>query len=107
MELQLSSFNVQIICGVIIPVIVATLTKYAAPPKLKASVTLVLSGAVALLSSLQGADGGVSLTEEIIVNFAVTQVVAIASYLGVFKPLDLNAKMMPQRGLGGSSAGEG
>lgn len=86
--------------GAIIPVLTALSTHVAAAAKVKAGITLVLgiiAGPVATFLSSNAAIVSWASAK----SSAVAWVVALATYLGAWKPVvDLNAKAAPAIGLG-------
>lgn len=100
MELALTPTLVLILVSVLIPILTGLLTKINASTTLKQVVTIILAGANAVIVSNLGEDGGAVLTDSVITDALVSWTVAIASYLGVYKPHDANTKLARNTGLG-------
>jgi small basic protein len=89
-----------LLTGVIIPLIVALLTKINASPTVKAIVNLGLSALSGLLVTVNQTN---FQWKSFAVNFAFTWVVSIATYYGLWKPTGTSetvAKVAPEVGLG-------
>lgn len=87
-----------LLVALVIPVIVEALTKAHAPAKVKAIPTLVASAITGLVQSIADSNGVIS--REMLVTTVVTLLIAITSYLGLYKPLGLKGSILPKRGLG-------
>ena len=88
------------ITGVLLPLLVGLVTKAAAPPKVKAIVNIVASAVAALLLNAANADGYAVVSAQALAAFLQQTVIAVAAYLGIWKPLDTNAHLMPEIGVG-------
>jgi hypothetical protein len=99
-EIALTPIVVTMLSGLIIPIAVGIVTKSAAAPQVKQVVTIVLAGVAALITSSTLADGSAVFSLETLLLAGFTWLVAIASYLGVYRPLNLNDHTLPNSGLG-------
>jgi len=82
---------VTLILTLIAPVVVAVTTKAHASPRLKAAVLLVLTAAITWLGKIRADDGSITITTQLATDWAMTTAVALASYLGFWKPVaDIN-----------------
>lgn len=98
--MHLSPLTVSVLSGPVIPIIVGILTKVNAPALVKGSISLFLSAVAGLLAQNIVADGGAVLSQAAIFYAAIAFVTQLAMYLGIYKPLDLNAKTAPKLGIG-------
>jgi hypothetical protein len=94
------------ITGVLLPLLVGLVTKAAAPPKVKAIVNIVASAAAALLLNALNANGYAVVSGPMLATWLQQTVIAVAAYLGVWKPLDATSRLLPARGLGTAPAAE-
>ena len=99
-EVQMTPLVVTMLVGLIIPIVVGIITKSAARPQVKQVVTIVLAGITALITSSTLADGSAVFSIETLLLAGFTWLVSIASYLGVYRPLNLNDHTLPDSGLG-------
>lgn len=99
-EIALTPIVVTMLSGLGIPIIVGIVTKSGAAPQVKQVVTIVLAGVAALITSSTLADGSAVFSLETLLLAAMAWLVAIASYLGVYRPLNLNDHTLPNTGLG-------
>lgn len=84
----------------IAPVAVALITKAHASSRLKAAVLLVLTALVTWLSKERGDDGSAVITAHMAFEWAITTAVALASYLGFWKPVaQVNDRALPNLGI--------
>lgn len=103
-QITLSAWLVTLISTFIIPIITGLLTKYNAGVGLKQFVTAVLSAVAGLVSNGIQPDGSATFSKETLVLVLTTFIVTQATYLGIYKPFDLNAKTAPNAGVGSSSS---
>lgn len=99
-EVTLAPIVVALLSGLIIPVLVGIVTKSGASAQLKQAVTIVLAGVAALITSSTLADGSAVFSLETLLLAVMSWLVAIASYLGVYRPQNLNDRTAPNFGLG-------
>ncbi len=83
--------TVQLILGVILPLIVGVVTKANASKSVKALVLLILSLIGTTLSGAIGDDGAAVFSQEMLSGIVQTWVVAIATYYGLWKPSGASA----------------
>ena len=94
---------VRTIVVLVIPVLVGLVTKASASDRVKAVVTIVLAAVGTLIVNATGDDGSAVVSAPVVWDWLVTTGLAVASSLGVLKPLaggDLNGKLAPSVGLG-------
>lgn len=99
-EVTLAPLVVSMIVGLAIPLVVGLVTKSGASAQLKQVVTILLAGIAALITSSTVADGSAVFSLETLLLTGMTWLVSIASYLGVYRPLNANDHLAPDRGLG-------
>jgi hypothetical protein len=99
-QIQFNAFTVSAILSLIIPVLTGLATKITAPPAVKQILTIVLSGVAAVISQNVVGDGSSVITKEVGLLWAMNLAIAITSYLGIYKPNDLNSNLAPNSGLG-------
>lgn len=100
----LSAFWVMVIATLLIPVATGFLTKLTASATVKQILTLVLAALVSILNVSTQLDGVAVVSWNTVVLTVVQTLAAIATYLGVYQPHQLNAKTAPNAGIGGSKA---
>ena len=91
---------VALIVGVFLPVVVGLLVKANAPEGVKVAVGIVVAGVAAVLQQLTAEGGDAVITTETLRVFVLTYGVQLLTYLGVYRPLSANAKLLPEKGLG-------
>lgn len=101
--MELTATTVLLLVSVVIPILTGLLTKLNASTTVKQVVTLTLAAANTLIVSNTMADGGAVLTDSVLTDAAVSWIVAVAAYLGVYEPHDTNRKLAATTGLGGTS----
>jgi hypothetical protein len=99
-QIQFDAFVVSAILSVIIPVLTGLLTKVTAAPAVKQVVTIVLAAVASLLATNTVQDGTAVISKETGMLWAMNLAIAITSYLGIYKPHDLDAKANPEFGIG-------
>ena len=100
LTLSLSPMAVQFVTSTLIPVLTGLITKSGASVKLKQVVTLILNAVSAVVIANLTVDGGAKIVENTLFLAAMGLVVSITTYLGIYKPNDLNEKVSPRHGLG-------
>lgn len=98
--MNIEPMYVHVIVGVLLPILVGLVTKAEAPAKVKIVVNMVLSAAGALVVNSVNDLGVAVISWEMFAAWLMQTVVAVASYVGVYKPLDFDAKAAPTRGVG-------
>lgn len=99
-EISLTPLVVTMLSGLVIPILVGYITKSGAAPQVKQVATILLAGVAALLTSSTLADGSAVFSLETLLLAAMAWLVSIASYLGVYRPLNLNDHTLPDAGFG-------
>lgn len=98
--LTLDALTVTVIVSLFIPIATGVVTKYTASATLKQVTTLVFSTVTGILAQGATDAGGAVLSKEAITAAVVSLIIAITSYLGIYKPHDINAKLAPDSGIG-------
>lgn len=98
-EIRLSALTVTLLISVFIPILTAIATKLGTNDTVKGLMTLVLNLVSASVVSWQLADGSAVVSQETLVAALIGFVISVASYLGFYKPVNLNSKMAPEKGL--------
>lgn len=106
-EVVLDANLVQLIVAVLIPIVTGLLTKSAASATVKQVVSIVLVGAAALIINGVTDGGDAVFTLQTLYDAVLMWVIQIATYLGVYKPHDVNASLAPQSGLGSAVVSAG
>ncbi len=88
----------------LIPAVVALLTKSAASSWLKQFVTALLAAATGLLTTATQLDGTAVMSRSSIVLALGAFIAAQAAYVGVYRPHDVNERLLPDVGLGTADA---
>lgn len=93
--------QVAIAVGLALPLIVALVTKSTASATVKGVTLAVLAGIGVVGSTLAGKDAPSTITFGFILStFLPVFTAAVASYFGLLKNLDINAKIAPESGIG-------
>jgi hypothetical protein len=100
--LQATPFVVTLVVGHVIPVITALVTKSTAPDGLKQFITAFLSAASAYVVQSTLADGSAVFTAQTAVMAVATFISANVAYIAVLSKRNINDRMLPDKGLGGS-----
>ncbi len=90
-EIELSAVTVTFIVSFFIPVLTGLLTKISTSSGVKGLVTLVLNAVNAVVVGNMVADGSVALSKETLVTFFLGLAISVASYAGVYKPLNITS----------------
>lgn len=99
--LVLHANAVALILTLLIPVAVALITKRVAATWIKQVATIVLSGAVTLLTNSQLPDGTAVLGLQTMFDWTVTTAIAVVSYLGFWSStVQVNERAAPGVGIG-------
>lgn len=99
-SLQLDAVTVSLIVSLFIPIAVGLLTKSSLSAVWKGVINIILSAVNAAVVTATLADGTAVFSQETLVTAFFAMVVSLATYLQVYKPIDVNAKLAPDKGLG-------
>lgn len=88
---QLSALTVSLIVALLIPLITGLVTRYSTSSGVKGLITLILNAGQALVVNATVADGTALISRETFVAFTLSLAISIASYAGVYRPLDLTS----------------
>lgn len=106
MQVVIASNWVALLLTLLIPVAVATVTKANLDSKWKSLITLILSAVVVLVRRSQIEGGAAIISSQVAFDWAITTAVAIASYVGFWKPVtDVNNNVAPNTGVGPGPTG--
>lgn len=97
--LTLNPFTVLVILSWVIPVLTGLITKLNAPDIVKGGVALTLSYVAAAVSQAVTEDGSAIFSQETLSMAALSYVIQLSGYLGLMKPLKINEKLLPTKGL--------
>jgi hypothetical protein len=98
--LELAPLAVTVILGTLIPLLTGILTKLEASAKLKGFVTLTLAAVAGVVTQAVTDNGGAIFSDETLILAGLAWVQSVASYLGLWQSLAVNAKLAPDQGLG-------
>lgn len=101
--MHLSPLTVSVLSGVVIPIVVGVVTKLRASAFVKGAISLFLAAVAGLLAQNIIPEGGAVISQDALFFAAVAFATQLAMYLGIYKPLDLNAKTAPNAGIGPSA----
>jgi hypothetical protein len=102
-SIQISSLTVQLILSMVIPLVVGLLTKISTSSGVKAVLMLVLNAVQTLIVQATMADGTAIIDQSTFIAWALALVVSVATYFGVYKPLNITSstpdgKLAPNSG---------
>lgn len=98
--ITLSALAVTGLVSVLLPIVTGLLTKYRAPAIVKGLTSLAVSAVHGTIMGSLAVDGSAHIARAAIVLALVSFVIQAATYLGVYQPLDANARLLPDVGLG-------
>lgn len=86
----ISTFQlVTLIVGVLLPILVAVVTKYESSPRVKSVLLLVLSGVTAVLNSWLSTPNGFDW-QQAVWGAVTTFIIGVATLFGLWKPTGVN-----------------
>jgi hypothetical protein len=88
---ELDATVVAILLGTVIPILNGLVTKLTTSSAVKAVITLVLSALAGLLTTATTEGGDSVFSEALVLNSALSFLFAIATYAGVWKPLQVTS----------------
>lgn len=92
--LNLSPFVVSTILGTVIPILTGILTKATTPAWVKTVLTLLLSAVVGLINVSLVDGGGAVISQSALVSAILAFIVAIASYVGIWRPNGVTSSLI-------------
>lgn len=98
-EIRLSAFTVSIVISAFLPIVTAIVTKLSTSTKVKGFVTLAANFIATSLVGWQVAGGDAVFTAETLATALLGFVISTAMYLGFYKDVDINAKLLPDKGI--------
>jgi hypothetical protein len=87
------------ITSLFIPLVVGIITKYNAPALVKFIVNAVISTGASLINTSINESGVAVIGKASAVTALYTIVISTLTYLSLYKPLDINAKLLPEVGV--------
>jgi len=99
-SIQLNAITVSAIVSLFIPVLVGLLTKSSLNSVWKGALNVVLSAVNAAVVTATVADGTAVFSKETLVTTFFAMVVSLATYLQIYKPVNIDQKLAPEKGLG-------
>jgi hypothetical protein len=104
--LTLTPLTATMLVSLVLPIAVGLVTKTSAPPLLKQIVAALASAATGLIATATQIDGTAVLSRQALLLAVISFVAQQATYLGVYKPQDANAKLVPNFGIGPAAQAE-
>lgn len=98
-SLELSALTVTAVVSLFIPIVVGLITKVDLNPLWKGAINIVLSAVNAAVVTATVADGTAVFSKETLIAAFFGMVVSLATYLQVYKPLNTNAHLLPEKGI--------
>jgi len=98
-SISLSALSVTLLISVFIPIVTGIITKLDTSGQIKGLITLVLNLINAAVVGAITADGSSVFSEETLIAALVGMAISVASYLGFYKPVDMNEKLVPTKGI--------
>ena len=105
-DVVLAPTFVTFLVTLLLPVLVALVTKAVASDRLRAVILLVLTAITTLIGEAIVDDGSAIISKDTFMKWVMATLIAVASYLGFWKPVaNINAKAAPAVGLNDTKAG--
>lgn len=98
--LVLTPSIVKIITGVLLPFLVAAVTKYNGSKTIKAVVGIVVAAVVATVERALAVDGSAVFSESLVVDMVTLYGVQVLTYFGLWRAVNINARIAPEVGVG-------
>lgn len=89
-----------VITGLIMPFVMALVTKYWASSALKGAVGIVLAAVAAIIERATLADGSAVFTSGLLLDVLLVYVPQLGTYIGFWQHVNINAKIAPNVGIG-------
>lgn len=97
--LTLSDTGVRLLIGLVLPVVLGLIVKVTNPEWVKVIGGIVVAAIAAVITENIQDNGTAVLSWDMFVGAVLIYVPQIVSYLGIWKPLDLNNRLAPDKGL--------
>jgi hypothetical protein len=97
--LTLSDTGVRLIIGLVLPIVLGLIVKASNPEWVKVIGGIVVAAIAALITDNLQDNGTAVLSWDMFVGAVLIYVPQVVSYLGIWKPLDLNNRLAPDKGL--------
>lgn len=88
------------VTGTVIPLLVGLLTKITARPGIKIVTSLVLNAVSGIVGAAVVLDGNAVISTETLVLAGLSLIQSLATYVGIWKPLNSQTHLVPTKGLG-------
>lgn len=98
--LVLTPVVVTIITGLIMPFVIALVTRLSASSVTKGVIGIVLAFVAALVERAMLADGSAVFSSGLLLDTGLVYVPQLATYIGVWRHVNINAKIAPNVGIG-------
>ena len=98
--MTLSAFIVTLVVTMVIPALVALITKSEASVGIKQFITALLAAVTGALVTATQLDGTAVLGKESVLLALSTFILSQATYWGLWRPHEVNKKLAPEAGLG-------
>lgn len=102
-QIRLDPMLVTFVVSVLLPIVVGFVTKANASTALKQIVSIAASIGTGLVVTATQVDGVAVISKQAAFYAFVAFATQTATYLGIYKPQNANAKIAPKVGIGGSS----
>lgn len=99
-RIVLAPYMVTIITGLLLPFLLALITKLDADSKIKAVLGVGMAGVGALVARAITLDGSAVFTWPLLLDVGMVYIPQALSYVALYSKFDINAKMAPQFGIG-------
>jgi len=99
--MKIEPLAVTFILSLVLPLVIGLVTKYSASAQVKQIVLLIATGAATLLNANLTDSGYAVLSWNTVALWGISLVATIATYLGIYKPHEVNQKLAPEVGFGG------
>lgn len=96
----LNAFAVTMLVSLLLPVVTGIVTKYSAPAIVKSLVALAVSSINGVVMGGLAVDGTAHIAKAAIMLAVLSFAIQTATYLGVYKPNDVNAALGQSFGIG-------
>jgi small basic protein len=98
-SLELSALTVTAIVSLFIPIVVGLVTKADLNSLWKGAINIILSAVNAAVVTATVADGTAVFSKETLIAAFFGMVISLATYLQIYQKVDLNSKLLPNKGI--------
>lgn len=89
-----------VITGLILPFVIALITKVSSSPAFKGFMGILVAAIAAIIERAVLADGSAVISTGLLLDVGLVYIPQLLTYLGLWQHVDLNGKMAPTKGLG-------